>query len=282
MNGTAEIQSPDGYEASAPGEAVQAAIAGTGTKTGGETVPQRQNFAQGVVARLAGREREAAQATMLRTLSTLSMWPVMKLTGGAALHGVYLHRRRFKDLDFELARSLVEPFAEELAASGLPIRRDSPQRFLMDVRGGALRSLVVGFEVFAQAHIALPAVNAMFVCHTGEEISVYVPTLSELLLIKVGCLHRRVRALDFADLWMGLRSVDNPEILVQQMRQILNEPRWDCGSFTPDRPFRLTKILTRLGRLENDWSQELARYLDKPPTYAEVAADLARYLPALE
>ena len=245
-----------------------------------------QQIGLGILQRIAVREKARLHKDFLTRLYELPQARNIMLCGSMALHGVYLHQRWSKDLDFEASTEVALGFQEIAAQAGLtvtlregwegphnsmtavPYVFSSPSAFYPDV--------AIGVEIFPYAQRSLAAESRAFTTAAGEQVMVLVKPLAEMMAAKIGCFHARNKATDFVDLWFGLSSDPG---LVLQVRELIREGRCEAGNFTPPAVIEADAILERMSRLQDTWHDDLSVYLSQVPSFAQVRSDLSRWLP---
>ncbi len=239
-----------------------------------------EHLGQGVMQRLAAREKSRIQFAFLQELQRLPASRYLTLCGGAALHGVYLHERWSKDLDFYAPYIIADRFPEIVAKAGLAIHRVEGRSGYAFFRDGIIAPRMgIGIEIFVRGNSVLAPTLSQFRSYDGQEITLQVAPLAEILLSKVGCLHRRSKPTDFVDLWSALKKY--PDILLQ-MRLLLNDSRWNCGIYTPPRQIDIHRIMANLSSLQDTWDLAMMGIFYPQPSFAVVAEELSDSLCQLQ
>ena len=80
-----------------------------------------QQIGLGILQRIAVREKARLQSHFLSYLYGSPESDNIILCGSMALHGVYLHKRWSKDLDFEAPKNVALQFGQIAAQAGLSL-----------------------------------------------------------------------------------------------------------------------------------------------------------------
>lgn len=220
---------------------------------------------EGIFQRLAARELGRAQGHVLDQLSRIPASRYLTLCGPAALHGVFLHRRRTRSLDFYASPLIAFRFAEMARRAGLELEEADDGSELKYVTSGQIFSQVqVAIRLIPRANIPIVQEGA-FLGAIGQRISVRVLTLSELLVQTFYSLQQHPTALGAVDLWLALREY--PDL------------RCQLSSATK---LHRSAYLAALAPLENTWHESLQMELFPVPPFAQVRSELALWLPASE
>ena len=165
---------------------------------------------QRILPRLVVREQLRLQVEFLERLSRIPECHDFALYGGSGLHGVYLHERLSDDLDLIVPPDLLPGFLSVLAAHGLGLE-EREGLVPAYTRPGAL-GVPIGIGVDLRGNV----INAdarggiRYECRpfgflAGRPVPARVPPLADMLADKLNCITLRARAVDFVDLWLGLR-----------------------------------------------------------------------------
>ena len=236
-----------------------------------------QQMGQVVMRRIVAREQAELQARVLAGLNRLPLGRYLTLCGGAALHGVYLHGRQSKGLDFFGPHIVVMRFRELARGLDLDLRPGpTANTFLIAAPGTFFPEVQVGLRIRTRAdHRTLPA-PGIFQTPSGKQVPVRALSLAELLAIKLGLLAGRQRPLDYVDFWMGLRSGSET---LQEVKAILDDPAWSSGTYAPTRPFNAARAVRGLRGRGRRWVKSLADDLHPVPPFEQVRRDLEAWLP---
>jgi len=231
-------------------------------------------LAQGISFRISLREETRLQAEFLKRLSVSDAYQNFVLCGGAALHGVYLHRRRSKKLDLYASAAMVARFQEIAQASGVEIE---PTRvansYLIAARSNVQRDLRVGVRVAVQPNNFQRRELSTFTGFSSGDVSVNVLPLADLFVQKLLLVAQRHSAVDVLDLWLALR--DRPDIK-DTMRHLL---RVNPSALGPQ-IFSVDLIVARLKSFKGLWKESLKGVVYPVPEFDEVHRDLQSWLSA--
>jgi predicted nucleotidyltransferase component of viral defense system len=263
-----------------PPDTVRAPLAGTSNAGSVPEAMAGHAMASAILANLARRERSDAQAKLFRELNAMSIGRHLVFTGGAALHGVYLHRRLSDNLDFEAPYAIALRFHDLAVANGLSLMKgnSSGSRLIYTSEGRIHRIIQFEIRINIRNQRLYPAEARPFVSGSGHAVDVRVLPLAEIMTIKLGCLFKRRHAIDAVDLWWGMQD---PEVR-ESMRAVMQNAKWNCGTYTPPAPFRARHALENLEALRPAWSSELQGNLSAAPPFDQVYEDLCAWLSSFE
>lgn len=239
-----------------------------------------RRLGEDIVSRLGARETMRLQILLLEALSRLSIGRHLTLVGGSALHGVYLHQRWSRTLDIEMPHAVAVRFREVACAEGLLLQESSEQaRLTFTAPGKVFAKVQVSLNVFLRPSTACKAEQRVFSLASDHTAVIHAAPLAELLTMKLTMVSKRPRAVDYADLWLGLRG---GEEVLQALRDLLQDPTWNRGSYTPPLPLRVAPVLQGLTRMQNHWEASLRPVLVPIPHWEQVKEDLTTWLVKLE
>ena len=244
------------------------------------------SFGQALVQRIAVREKARVQALFLSRLYAHPESQSFVLCGSAALHGVYLHGRWAKDLDFCACPDAAQRFADIAADCGLTLTvKDDDSLHTLDRTGwtfGLPRTQFpearIAVEVFTHERFRVAPVAADWTADTGDSVRVWAKPLHEMLAVKIGCCFQRAKAVDFVDLWLGLKSDLASRYAV---REVLQRELCFAGDFTPPTTINVPLALSQMDSTEAAWNEKLSAYMKQPPPFSVVRDDLTHWLPLL-
>lgn len=262
-----------------------------------------QRAGAAVLRRVLARERERLQFELLGRLSALPLYPYLSLGGGGALHGVHLHARSVKDLDFEAPALVARLLPEAFRRSGIPLVPEGDTggraRYRYLAASSVFPEAGIGIEVFSQAERRVPSEPGVFrgagaFRPASGGVPVRCLPLPELLLLKVGCTFRRDRAADYIDLWAGLARLagqdgrhDPPGRVLsaaafEPAARLAADPLWDAGPFTPPPGWRARDVVARMDRVRPRWEGEAETAFGRALPFERVREGLRDLLPRLE
>ena len=231
-------------------------------------------FAQGVYFRISLREETRLQAEFLRQLSASEAYKHFVLCGGAALHGVYLHKRRSTNLDLYAPAAVVARFQEITQANGIEIE---PTRFansyLIASRSHVRNDLRVGVRLTIQPNNFQRREIGKFTALSSGDVSVSVLPLADLFVQKLILVAQRHRAIDVLDLWLALR--DRPDVK-DAMKHLLRVNPSALGA----QIFSADVIVARIKSFKGLWKESLRGVVYPVPEFDEVQRDLQSWLSA--
>lgn len=243
-----------------------------------------QYVGNAILQRIAVREHARLQAHFLRQLYRHPESENIVLCGSAALHGVYLHKRWSKDLDFAAPPETAARFRAIAAEcdlvltdrEGLAIGNDETRSAFTFAQPSVFYPEVsVAVEVFSKEMSIAPE-RRPFKTLSGDLIPVVARPIYQMLALKIGCISLRYKALDYVDLWLGLQS---DPALKYEVRRLLIAGTCHAGVFTPPRFVDVGQALERLDQHRAAWDQTLSVYMNRVPSFEQVRDDLANWLP---
>lgn len=242
------------------------------------------SIGQAFLQRIAVREKARVQAHFLARLYAHPEAQNIVLCGSAALHGVYLHGRWAKDLDFVALPGVAARFADIARECGLTLTaKDEDSVPRLDRAGWTFGLPRAGFpeariavEVFTCDTFRVAPERGTWTADSGETLSVWAKPLSEIMGANLGNIFRRAKAADYVDLWLGLQS---DPALRYAVREMLGRGLCFAGDFTPPAALDMALALSQLDTLRETWREKLSPYMKHVPPFDAVRADLARSLP---
>ena len=245
-----------------------------------------QQLGLGILQRVAIREKARLQAHFLSRLYASPESGNIVLCGSMALHGVYLHGRWSKDLDFDAPMETALRFQEIAERCELTLKHraewkghSSPQDaipFIFASSSAFYSEVSIGVEIFSREQILVAPERHTFHASSGEQVSVLVKPLAEMIAVKLGCIFRRQKAVDFLDVWLGLQS---NLCTHSEVRNLLRLGLCDAGDFSPPPRIDVSLALTQLEGLRPIWEEKLSIYKTQVPPFMQVYTDLAEWLP---
>lgn len=240
----------------------------------------------GILQRVAIREKARLQAHFLSRLYASPESDTIVLCGSMALHGVYLHGRWSKDLDFEAPLEIAQRFPEIAATCGLLVKPKEPPEgkppskttfgFTFSLASAFYPDVAIAVEIFSRGQAAVRPERHTFCVAVKEQSPVYAKPLAVIIGVKIGCIFLRRKPVDFVDTWMGLKS--GPDVRLQ-VRQSMREGLCGAGSFTPPAYIDAKLALLLLQELRPEWEEKLGVYMTQIPPFEQVYDDLAEWLP---
>lgn len=250
------------------------------------SVTNTQQIGLGILQRVAVREKARLHTHFLTQLYQLPETQDMLLCGSAALHGVYLHKRWSKDLDFEAPLEIALQFDKIAERAGLKLTlREGWEGhrnllnavpYTFSASSAFYPEVVIAVEIFPYERRFIRPERGEFTVQSGEKIAVLVKPIAEMMGAKIGCLFQRHKAIDFVDLWFGLAS---DPCLRFQVKDLLRDGLCEAGNFTPPSVIDANVLLVKLSRLRETWEEDLSVYLTQVPTFQRVWHDLSQWLP---
>jgi len=242
------------------------------------------SFGQALLQRIAVREKARLQAHFLSRLYAHPAAARLVLCGSAALHGVYLHGRWAKDLDFAALPDTASRFADIAHECGLTLAaKDEDAAWGLDRAGwtfglprNAFPEARIAVEVFTHDTFQVPPERGTWTADSGETVTVWAKPLCEIVAAKLGNVCRRAKAADYADLWLGLQS---DPALRYAVREMLGRGVCFAGDFTPPTALDSALALAQMDTLRETWQESLSPYMKHVPPFDAVRADLAHSLP---
>jgi len=241
-----------------------------GNPTEAERAPE--TLGRVIFNRIGTLERTRLQFKCLQMLSALPVWDQLVLRGAIAIHGVYLHGRCSKDLDFLAPATVKSRFVEILAEQGIALQEKEESRmpfFLM--QGAIFKDVAVGVDVRQREASDVTWVNADFCGAGGAKIPVRVMPLSMMIAEKLRATSQRARCSDFYDFWLFVQK--RPDLLPELQRLLcIGEVGGEALEFSAD------KTWVHFQQLRSSWHQDLIPLMPQVPSFETVETDLLRTL----
>lgn len=225
--------------------------------------------------RIGTLERTRLQAKFLLSLKALPVWNQLVLRGAVAIHGVWLHGRCSRDLDFLAPPDVKARFAEILAEQGLVLQKKEESRIpFFAMQGTVFKDIAVGIDVCERESADMNPIRAIFTGAGGVTIPVNVMPLPALMAEKLRATSRRARPSDFFDLWLfGQR---HPEMLPELQRHL------SIGEVDGEElEYSAEETWTHLLEAEKWWNKDLIAFMPTVPPFETVRLDLGRFLEEL-
>lgn len=223
---------------------------------------------QALYVRTALREQTRLQAQFLEQLGKSPFSQQFVLCGGAALHGVFLHRRSSANLDLYAPAVIVARFNELAIGCGIGIEKARVHNsFVLQDRSMTLKNLRIGIRLSILPSNALKWERKLFVTASGRAVPVNVLPLVELVGQKLLLVMQRMRAVDVLDIWLALN--ERPE-LIEALDHIVNADSGLKATF----PVSLEQISSRLSCFKGDWVTSLEHLIYPVPEFDIVFQDL--------
>lgn len=225
--------------------------------------------------RIGTLERTRLQTKFLLSLSALPIWNQLVFRGAVAIHGVWLHGRCSRDLDFLAPPDIKHRFVEIMAEQGLILQKTEEARIpFFSMRGAVFKDIAVGIDVCERESADMNPIRAIFTGTGGVKIPVNVMPLPALMAEKLRATSRRARPSDFFDLWLfGQR---HPE-MVSELQHHLKVGEVDGEELE----YSAEETWAHLLKAEQWWSKDLIAFMPKVPPFETVCIDLERFIKEL-
>lgn len=232
-----------------------------------ESEPENHSLGRVIFNRIGTLERTRLQTRCLQALSVTSVWNQLVFRGGVALHGVYLHGRCSRDLDFLAPAEVQERFVEILAAQGIALQKKEEGRLpFFPMQGTVFKDIAVGIDVCAFRASDANSVSGVFLGADRTKIPVRVLALVPQMAEKLRATSRRARAADFYDVWLFVQK--QPDLLpelghIVRFGEVDDQPNW----------FDQHESWSHLQELRTSWHEELISLMPKVPSFETVERD---------
>jgi len=237
-----------------------------------ETERETPSLGRTIFNRIGALERTRLQTRCLLALSATPVWNQLVFRGGVALHGVYLHGRCSKDLDFVAPAAIRENFMEILAAQGIALeKKDEGYIPFFPMRGIVFKEIAVGIDICPRAASKTTWENALFQGVGNQKVPVRVTPLAYLMAEKFRATVVRTRATDFYDISLFARK--RPDLL-PELARLINIGEVDGQKLG----FDAGRIWSHFQQVRDVWHEELTPLMPQVPPFEMVAHDLARTL----
>ncbi len=231
---------------------------------------------QSLLQRIGVREREKLQVAFLKQLAQTPLFDHLILRGGISLHGVWLHGRCSKDLDFLATPEIAGNFLEVAASHGFEFEREQERQmfgrmYTLSLQGQVFSNITIGLDLCPREAAILVWETQEFVALSGERIPVRVLPLAEQVGEKLRACVRRKRELDFYDIWLAFSRY--PQLL-REIVLLLERGETGLAFHTGD-------AMELFGECRETWFSMLAPHMVCVPDYETVRQDLEAWLPQL-
>lgn len=164
-----------------------------------------ERIGRDISRRILVRERSRLQTRFLDRLRELPCYPFLTLTGGAALHGAYLHGRWSDALEFEAPTVVAKRFMSMSEALG-PSLQQKEDHFVFTERIAVAREVRITVAVVPRRALPPPPEERRFVDASGRSVLARVSPVKEIVRGMVADLRVKPRAVDLLDIWLYARS----------------------------------------------------------------------------
>ncbi len=230
-----------------------------------------KNFTRVIFDRIATLERTRLQTQCLLALSALPVWNHLVFRGAVALHGVWLHGRCSRDLDFLAPAEIKNRFMEIVGEQGLILHEKEGARIPhFSMQGKVFKEVAVGIDVCTREFHEMTTINAVYQ-GGNTKIPVRVMPLPSLIAEKLRATSRRTRSTDFYDVWVFAKRF--PELL-PDLRCLLQ-----VGSVDGERlGFNAQSTQEHFSKCREGWQKDLVAYMPQVPIFENVQRDLDELL----
>lgn len=236
-----------------------------------ESERENHSLSRVIFNRIGTLERTRLQTRCLQLLSATPVWNQLVFRGGVALHGVYLHGRCSRDLDFLAPAEVQERFVEILTEQGIALQKKEEARTpFFPMRGTVFKDIAVGIDVCSRESSQTTWEHALFQGVGGERVPVRVMPLVHSIAEKLNATSMRAQSPDFYDVW--LFSQQHPSLLPELARLLNASAKWK---------FDAQNTWSHLQEVRDDWHQELIPLMPRVPPFETVEQDLARVMKQL-
>jgi len=243
-----------------------------------QTEAERENPSLGrtIFNRIGTLERTRLQTRCLLALSATPVWNQLVFRGGVALHGVYLHGRCSRDLDFMAPAAIAERFVELLAEQGIALQKGEDEFVpFFSMQGTVFKDIAVGIDVCAREPSKTTWEYAQFQGVGGGTVPVHVLPLVHLIGQKLSTTSMRAQPSAFYDIW--LFSKQRPDLLPELVRLL------QVGEVAGKKlGFRAEQTWLHFQTLRKEWHEELIPFMARVPSFETVERDFARILELLD
>lgn len=234
-----------------------------------------KTFTRVIFDRIGTLERTRLQTRFLLSLSQLPIWNQLVFRGAVAIHGVWLHGRCSRDLDFLAPADVKYRFVEILAEQGLMLQQKEETRipfFLME--GAIFKDIAIGVDVCERESADMNPIRAVFTGAGGVKIPVNVMPLPALMAEKLRATSRRARPSDFFDLWQfGQRC---PQMMPELKRHLhIGEVDGEELEYSAQETWQ------HFLEAEQWWDKDLIAFMAQVPPFAKVRRDLEGFFAQL-
>jgi len=240
--------------------------------TENEVEPEKPSLGRTIFNRIGTLERTRLQTRCLQALSATPVWNQLVFRGAVAIHGVYLHGRCSRDLDFLAPAAIQERFMEILAAQGIALEKKEEARIpFFPMQGTVFKEIAVGIDVCPRAASQTTWVNAQFQGVGGICVPVRVVPLVHSIAEKFHAISMRARPSDFYDIWLFSQKCPD---LMPELARLLHIGEVDGNKLNFDAKY----AALHFQQVRDVWHDELIPLMPRVPPFETVAHDLARTL----
>ena len=234
-----------------------------------ESEPENHSLGRVIFNRIGTLERTRLQTRCLQALSATPVWNQLVFRGGVALHGVYLHGRCSRDLDFLAPAAIQENFMEILAAQGIALEKKEDARVpFFPMQGTVFKEIAVGIDVCPRAASDITWEDALFQGVGNTTMPVRVLPLVHLMAEKFCAASRRASATDFYDIYVFAQK--RPDLLTELARVLC------IGELSGEKlKFNAEQTWLHFQQVRDVWHEELIPLMPQVPPFETVAHDLA-------
>jgi predicted nucleotidyltransferase component of viral defense system len=235
-----------------------------------ESEREPKSLSRVIFDRIGTLERTRLQTKCLQLLSTTPVWNQLVFRGPVAIHGVHLHGRCSRDLDFLAPPEVKERFVEILAEQGIELQKKEDARIPhFPMQGTVFKDIAVGIDVCSREVTDMVWVNAHFQGAGGVTIPVQVLPFPLLMGEKFRATVRRARSSDFYDVWLFAQRF--PDLLAEVRRLLIS------GEVAGEQfEFSTSKVWAHLQEVRDSWHQDLIEFMPQVPSFETVERDLSR------
>ena len=205
-------------------------------------------------------------------LSGLPVWDQLVFRGATAIHGVYLHGRCSRDLDFVAPAAIKERFVEIMAEQGVTLQqKETGFAPFFSMSGTVFKEVAIGIDVCQPTTSDLTWVDADFCDINGVSIPVRVLPLPLQMAEKLRATTRRARSTDFYDFWLFMQK--HPDLLPEVQSLLLS------GTIEGEElSINDERVWEHFQQLRLLWHQDLIALMPQVPSFESVELQLSRIL----
>lgn len=168
-----------------------------------ESEREPETLGRTIFNRIGTLERTRLQTKCLQMLSALPVWDQLVFRGGIAIHGVYLHGRCSRNLDFLAPADVKSRFVEILAEQGIALRQKEEDKTpFFPMQGTVFKEIAVGIDICQREAAETTWINVLFQGVGGVTVPVRAMPLAPQMAEKLRATTRRARSTDFYDFWL--------------------------------------------------------------------------------
>ncbi len=237
-----------------------------------ESEHENHSLGRVIFNRIGTLERHRLQTKFLQLLSATRVWHQMVFRGAVAIHGVHLHGRCSRDLDFLAPPDIKNRFVEILGEQGLVLqKKDEDHMAFLPMQGTVFKEIAVGIDVCARETCDMNPVPGVFHGAGGVRLPVRVMALAPQMAEKLRATSRRARSTDFYDVW--LFSQKCPELL-PELGRLLHVGEVDGEELE----FSAEDTWLHLQQLGPWWHKDLIPLMAQVPPFETIERDFARLI----